>query len=269
MIKIPRVLGNFVTSFNLLRYGTLRQASFKSSLAHFSFVILIIVLLLSMIYYPSVFSIPGELKESLGGFEKANIMLDFSTEEPIEIGKKFIVFDSENIASPNSSKYYVDTNFLYYDYGAKRKELSNVGDILENKDMIIGFLNFLTIVLIPSFLVGFYIMSLFMVFLIIFLSSFVIMLILKLFKLKRGFLEIMNVGLYSSIFLFISVIARVLSFDVGRVFFIILFIVYFLVGTIIPSKKSPKKETNLKKSRKSKEIDDDYEEIKIDDKGDY
>ncbi len=257
MNSLRRLFVGVAESFNPMKYKVLKQSSLRSASVHFLFVVLIGVLISSVLYYPALFSLPGDVKNAFSGFETFRLTPDIETIEPVLIlGSDFLIFDTSGEMSPNSSRYFVDGNHLYYDFGTKQRDLSRVGDLIEHKDLIFGMMNFLMVVLIPSFIVGFYVMSLILFSILILVVVLIFLLFSKMFKKKVSFVELISVGFHAATFLSLAMIANALNTGLG-VFILSLFVLYFFIGGLLPTKKSNSSAKKKKEKIETIEFDDD------------
>ena len=257
MNSLRRLFVGVAESFNPLKYKVLKQNSVKSAFVHFLFVVLIGVLLSSVLYYPALISFPNDVKSAFSGFETFRLNPDIETTEPVVIlGEDYLVFDTNEVRSPNSSRYFVDGVHLYYDYGTKQRDLSRVGDLLEHKDLVFGMMNFFMVVLIPSFIVSFYILSLIVFFTLILILTIMFILFSKLFKKKANFTELVSSGFHAATFLSLGMVANALNTGLGLII-LSLFVLYFLIGAISPSKKNDGNTKMKKKKEKTEEIEFD------------
>ena len=201
-----------------------------------------------------MFSVPQDIKNSVAEFEEFNLNPTISTNEPVVIGKNFLVFDTQNVLSPNESQYFVDENFLYYDFGSKRRELAKVGDLIQHKDLIFSLMNLFIIFFIPSFFVGFYALTTLLSFLMIVIFGLIFFMITKIIKKDVKFRDLISSGLYASTFLAIGMIANALNFSLGM-FFLAIFALCCLFGALLPVRKM---KSDNKKSTKKKKKEDEF-----------
>ena len=254
MERTKEIFKNVIYSLNPLNYGKLKGNSIKSALLHFFIVLLISVVVSGIIYIPSVISFSNSVKESLSNFETFKLDPEIKTEDPVFIwSSDYIIFDTEGNLSKNDSRYYVDGDFLYYNYGTNRRELTAIGDIVENSTFLGNLILLLAFVLLPSFLISYFIVSLLLFLVILFFASTFIWILIKILVRKKNkpvCRDIVVSCLYSSTILAFALLLNSFLSGFGY-YLVIIFLFYSYVGSVSKTKSKDHESHKSKKNKKS------------------
>ncbi len=237
-------------SLNILSYGELKERAIRLPVAHFLLVLALSVLISGIVYIPSVISFSNSVKESLVSFERFQLNPDIETVEPAIIwSADFLVFDTQGNMTPNSSRYYVDSDFLYYDYGERRRELSRVGDIVENSEFLGNMILVLAVILLPSFLFTYLAVSLLLLGSIVLLTSGLVWGLLRLTRKKKKrvkYRDVAAVSLYASTILAVSLLLNAFGVGIG-LYLMIIYLLYAYLGSVQKSRGHEGHEMKRKK----------------------
>ncbi|MFP4656949.1 MAG: hypothetical protein ACLFNK_05225, partial [Candidatus Woesearchaeota archaeon] len=158
-------------SLNIFKYGKLKERPLRFSIGHFFLVLFLSVVISGIIYVPTVISFSNSVKESLGNFEQFTLNPSIETSEPAIIwSDDFLVFDTTGNMSANASRFYVDGDYFYYDHGEKARDLAKAGDLTNNSELLGNLILYLAFILLPSFLMTYFIVSFFLLATIILLT---------------------------------------------------------------------------------------------------
>ena len=254
MERTKEILKNVVYSLNPLNYGKLKENNIKSAVIHFFIVLFVSVLVSGIIYIPSVISFSNSIKESLNDFDTFKLNPEIKTEDPIFIwSSDYIVFDTEGNLSANASRYYIDSDFLYYNYGSNRRELTSIGNIVENSVLLGNLVLVLAFVLLPSFLISYFVVSLLLFLVILFFASTFIWILTKIFLRKKNkpvCRDIIVSCLYSSTILAFALLLNSFLSGFGY-YLVIIFLLYSYVGSVSKTKNKNHESHKSKKKKKS------------------
>ncbi len=252
MRPLKEHIASVADSLNILKYGELKARTIRLPLTHFFVVLLLAVIISGIIYIPTVISFSNSVKESLDSFERFRLNPDIETDSPAVIwSDDFLVFDTQGNRSANASRYYVDSDFLHYDYGTRRRELTRVGDIVENSDLLGNMILLFAFISLPSFLMSYFILSFLLIGSIVISSALLIWVVTRFprkKKRKASFRGILVCCLYASTILAIALLLNSIYSGLG-IYLIIIFLVYSYIGTIQKVRDTEKQ--HKKKEKKS------------------
>ncbi|MFW6230873.1 MAG: hypothetical protein ACOC32_02515 [Nanoarchaeota archaeon] len=245
MKPYPEFLKTVLHSLWPDKYKTLRLHSIGRGFKHFTIITACAVLLAGAFYLPDIFSVLSTVRTSSTKFSKFQLTPSIETAEPIIFGPKsdpVLIIDSTDNYSSNGSKHFVDDEFYYYDHGAKRKTLMEAGNLLDNRESIFRTLSLVAVILIPSFIVGFFGVTMLLFLSVILLISLLVKaLFLNIPSRKVSFKELFVGGLYAAIFLALALIVNAISPGIG-IYVSAVFLVYFIMSAFMGAEKMKEKK---------------------------
>ncbi len=245
MRQVPDFLKDLGSSLNPWAYKDLQDRAIRYAFRHFFFVVLIGVLVSGLLYLPGIFNFATFLKDSLDNANELQLLPHFDLKEPIIYkngGKNIFIIDADKIYSPNSTTYYLDSNYFYRNFGSKREPNVEAFNVITYKSKIMSLIDVLSLVILPSLLVAYFIVVFAtMLSIIVFIS---IVLYMIFYKKRVGLQKLLTIGFYASIILIMGRIVSALRGDLKTELPVLgLFLVYYVVAILLGGSRSRKKET--------------------------
>lgn len=144
-------------AFNPLRFHELINASFYSSIAYFTKIMLIAFIIMSILYVPKLIDLKDQISEQISKFDEFSIKGTVKQTSPITIPEKepLIIIDATgNEVSPGKERITITRDTLFYKFLTSRTEvpLSQIKELSQNKSVVSRLVSYAIIFLIPSVL---------------------------------------------------------------------------------------------------------------------
>ena len=234
MEKQKGILQDLLNSFLPTKYKLFRQRSLKDAFRHFLALLVFGVLVSSAIYIPKMYLKISQFEKKSESFEEFTLNPTIKTLKPVSFGEEnspLITVSNQGSQDANSSKIFLTSDYIYYNYGKQRKSYAQALELTQYREIFFSQLKLLLLIAIPSFLIGFFGLS--FVLLLGFVSAFSLLsiVILRAMKKPAQFKSVITGNFYASIFLAFSMIASAIRPNFG-LYFVGVFMIYATLSAV-------------------------------------
>ncbi len=200
-MNIKEFIFTIFKSLNPDSFKKLIEGKFKDSLQYFSLLILFALIISSILFMPKLVALPATIDEKFSKFNYFNISIEQEMNEPLTLTENpLIVIDTTQERNRTNEFLLITENYIFRKglFREEKTEITSFSNILYNKEKIMKFVLYSTLILIPSIFILAYLFF-FIKFILIILATWgLAILILKLTKHKFKILKIFKIGIYSS-----------------------------------------------------------------------
>lgn len=234
------------------RYKILCTKKLRSSLKFMSLVLFFAFIIAAVLYAPKLITLKSSIEDQLDNFVLFNINANFTTSAPVKIPYSrplFIIDSAEEHNISNELFIFSQDKIKYRFFGKHSVPLSTFKDVKANKKRASAFFSVLFILLLPSIFILLYFKFWIKYFLIIYLISFILFILLELTHWRLKFRQILNIACHTSI---IMIVLELVSAPFGTAYLLplvkflginiyavtlVLFAFFTVAGVIFANKK--------------------------------
>ncbi|MBI1970328.1 DUF1189 family protein [Candidatus Woesearchaeota archaeon] len=236
MGRLQEFWSMFLTSLNPTRYHRL-EPTLSKSLFYFVSMVFMVFLLTSILYIPSLLTLPSYVQKELNKFDSLQISLDYKLKEPIVVPKNnpLIVIDVIDNPKPVQEGIIIITgNELYYQpypY-AQRRVIRNDDNLLQKGNELSGLFGMLAVITAPVIFVAGFLYFFLKYIVIILIASVIGYLLARIAHFGIEYQDMFRVGLHASTaMVVIGLLTRPFIPTTGYLEYIV-FMIIFLLGTL-------------------------------------
>lgn len=253
MLDLKNYMNNLARSFNPFSYRKFSERVMREATRFFLTTIFLSVLLTGILSIPKIMLLEEQTDNLFSKMDILKADLKIATGEPIYIPEQEdpkVIIDTQDTVNRSESEFFMTKDFIYYDFGEKRKTLDEVTEITQYKDWISKTVTTFIILLAPALLVLMFLTySVLLAAGIAIISIFMMLIFNKLLHKKATFSEFLKIGFFASVFIGLGIIIKPIFPQASKYFYFI-FIIYYLLGSAM--KLLSHKAKHEKKDHKEK-----------------
>ena len=200
MKSIQDVFKHLFKSLNPNQYEKISQKLFSHSVNLYFKVLLLGLIIMTILFIPKVATVSNNIEEDLDTFSRAEVSVDFETNEAVKLLSYPEIQVDSNASSREGAFLTLGNESMYYRnhllWGDANSTFPNSVDMKENREMVSKLVNTIAIVLLPGIIIGISLMLFFVSVAIILLSSLITYPIIK-GKKKLSFRDVAVISMHS------------------------------------------------------------------------
>ena len=213
-LEFIKTIGKSMYPHSLRKLGERKLGEAVSYLLSLVFVSFIIM---SIFALPTLIGIGGYVNDQFSKVEELSIDINFKTTEPIIITERnpqIAIDTTGTIAEVNDTRALVTNEAILYTFFGRTRSinLTQFKDVKANKDEVTKNLLWLLLLILPSVIIGLYVIYLLKYIILILLVTWIVYGICRIFNLKLKFKRLLTMGIYAST---IMVILEIIAIPFG------------------------------------------------------
>ena len=191
----------FLKTLNPRYYRELAEKEFTTSIKYFFIILLTAFFLMSVLAIPKLITLKSDIESSVLNINNLKINANFDTIKPISLPRDnpLITLDTTNNKTMDTEIFLLTNEKLYYNISGRYKEITlGEYDLTHDKEGARKTITLITLLLLPSFLLFYYLAYLIKYLLIIIPFALISLLFTRMTKNKVSFKQAIALSLYTS-----------------------------------------------------------------------